>query len=90
MPSAKLPGCFSWVSGTDTGMGLPQIQGLLDWGKKHMLPLRGPLLRLGKAQCPVSLRSLGRSLPVILFLIFPQRFAYDLPLVSVLSFRAST
>lgn len=89
MPNAKLPGCSSWVSCTDAGMGLLQIQGLLGWGKKHTLPLRRLFLRLGKAQCPLSLGSLGRNFPIILFLIVPQIFAYDLPLVSVLSFRAS-
>lgn len=74
-----------WVSPTDAGIELPQIQDLLDWAKKHMLPLRGLFLRLGKAKCPSFARFLGRSLPVIVFLLSPWRFAYDLPSFCVLS-----
>lgn len=52
-----------WVSPTDAGIELPQIQDLLGWAKKHMLPLRGLFLRLGKAKCPSSAKAPGQKPP---------------------------
>lgn len=50
----------------------------------HLLPVRRLSVRFEEAQCRLSLRSLGRSPPVILFLIFLWRVTYDLSSVSVL------
>lgn len=86
MPVSKLPGCSSEISLTDAGIRLPQISGLLGWA-----PVADEkTVRFEEAQCRLSLRSLGRSPPVILFLIFLWRVTYDLSSVSVFFFRAST
>lgn len=50
----------------------------------HLLSMRRLSVRFEEAQCRLSLRSLGRSPPVILFLIFLWRVTYDLSSVSVL------
>ena len=43
----------------------------------HLLPMRRLSVRFEEAHCRLSLRSLGRSPPLILFLIFLWRVTYD-------------